>query len=206
MNARMVSQRGTIVLTVLAALIVGLVLGLAVPAQSQAKGAAPVTVVDGDNPDHVAAVDDTGALKVSGEVDVGAVEVGNLPETQDVLVTNGRADAVPVSLDVAPGAVTVNSFSLTAEPGETDEFVEFFQAINMFFASVTGATDGELIVFLDNNLNGVMVLRGETGSGIGQADYDISLTHLIPLSGVRLSCPDSASTTCEVFVSVTGYF
>lgn len=204
MHARVLLQRGPIVLTVLAALVVGLVLALAVPAQSQSqsKGAAPVNVVDGDNPGLTAAVDETGALKVN----VGAVDVGNLPETQDVKVTNGRADAVPVSLDAPAGEVTVNSFDLSAAPGETDEFVEFFQGMRMFFASVTGATDGEFVQFLDFNGNTVMLLRGEFGSGMGQEDYDISLTHLVPLSGLRLSCPESASSDCEVYVTVTGYF
>lgn len=75
-----------------------------------------------------------------------------------------------------------------------------------FYTSVTGATKGEFITFLDNGGNGAMSLRGEANSGIGQEDYSISLTHLISISGVAMSCPSTASSECAIFVSVTGYF
>lgn len=189
------------------ALVVGLVLGLlAMPAESQNKGsgAAPVTIVDSDNPDQRAVVDDTGALRVG----VGSVEVDNFPEDQDVHVTNSRSDAVPVSLAVPASEVTVNSFTLTAAPGERDEFLaeDSFQPVTMFYTSVTGATQGELVVFEDDNGNGVMVLHGEANSGIGQEDHSISLTHLIRIGGVAMSCPSSANSDCKIFVAVTGYF
>lgn len=211
MHARAFADRGGAIATGVIALVVGLALGLfAMPAESQAPdgGAnnrtAPVTVVDNDNPDQSAAVDETGALKV----DVGSVEIDNFPEQQDVIVTNGRSDAVPVDLNVPASEVTVNSFTLKAAPGESDRFVagEGFQGLTMFYTSVTGATQGEFIAFLDNRDNGAMLLRGEANSGIGQEDYSISLTHLISISGVAMSCPSTASSDCEIYVSVTGYF
>lgn len=210
-------NHGTAVVAGVVALVVGLIIGLlAGPAESQSgsKGTAPVTVVDSDNPDQGAAVDETGAVKVSGDVqvsgqvDVGSVEVDNFPETQDVRFTNGRRDPVSVSLDAPASEVTVNSFTLSAAPGESDEFIggEGFQGLTMFYTSVTGARNGESVVFLDNRFNGVMVLRGEAGSGIGQEDHSVSLTHLINVAGVRMSCPASASSDCVIFVTVTGYF
>jgi hypothetical protein len=209
MHARAFADRGGVVVTGVIALVVGLVLGLlAVPAQSQGQGSrggsAPVTIVDSDNPDQGAAVDETGALKVG----VGSVEIDNFPEDQNVHVTNNRSDAVPVSLAVPASEVTVNSFRLTAAPGERDEFTaeDSFQPVTMFYTSVTGTTQGELVVFEDDRGNGVMVLHGEASSGIGQEDYSISLTHLIRIGGVAMSCPSSASSDCEIFVTVTGYF
>ena len=209
MHARVFANREGAVVTGVIALVVGLILGLlAMPAESQSQGggggSAPVTIVDGDNADQRAAVDDTGALKVG----VGSVEIDNFPEEQDVHVTNNRSDAVPVSLAVPASEVTVNSFTLTAAPGERDEFTAdtSFQPVTMFYTSVTGATQGELVVFEDNSGNGVMVLRGEANSGIGQEDHSISLTHLIAIGGVAMSCPSSASSDCEIFVTVTGYF
>ena len=155
MHARAFADRGGAVATGVIALVVGLALGLfAMPAQSQGPGgggggigSAPVTIVDSDNRDQGAAVDETGALKVG----VGSVEIDNFPVEQDVNVTNSRSDAVPVNLDVPAGRVTVNSFTLKAAPGEGDEFIagQGFQPLTMFYASVTGATQGELVVFQD---------------------------------------------------------
>lgn len=211
MPSRVFADRGVAVATGVVALVVGLTLGLlAMPAESQVPGGgadkrtAPVVVVDDDNPDQSAAVNETGALKV----DVDSVEIDNFPEQQDVNVTNSRSDAVPVDLNVPAGEVTVNSFTLRAAPGERDEFVagEGFQSLTMFYTSVTGATGGEFIAFRDNRGNGAMLLRGESISGIGQQDYSISLTHLISVSGVSMLCPSTATRDCEIFVSVTGYF
>jgi hypothetical protein len=176
MLARLPAHLTMIVLGCLAGILLAL---FAAPAYAPPNGA-PVQIIDADNTDQVARVGEDGAVHVTGDVQVsgaatidGSVEVSNLPETQDVTVTNAGDDPVPVRLAGDSGRVTLNTFEFDVPAGEVEVVGPGpgFQSLDAFFVQVTGADDDVTVLF--NNNGTKLVLRGEGDFGIGQEDYAI---------------------------------